>query len=150
MPYLDQHMASRALDALTGEEILESNSLGTVTSQWVVVRPPESRSEIMISLSHISSVRTVRTTYPGLLVVAGAALLIAAAAAASKQGSGAPLPIALFGVLFLIAYWLSRKASVVFIVGSETTHTPAAGLRETAKFVAAVEKALARVERDAA
>jgi hypothetical protein len=148
MPYLDQHMASRALDALTGEEILESNSLGTVTSQWVVVRPPESRSEMIISLSHISNVRTVRTTYPGLLVVAGAALLIAAAAAASKQGSGAALPIALFGVLFLIAYWVSRKASVVFIVGTETTHTPAAGLREAAKFVAAVEKALARVDRD--
>jgi hypothetical protein len=148
MPYLDQHMASRALDALTGEEILESNSLGTVTSQWVVVRPPESRSEIIISLSHISNVRTVRTTYPGLLVVAGAALLIAVAAAASKQGSGAALPIALFGALFLIAYWVSRKASVVFIVGTDTTHTPAAGLREAARFVAAVEKALARVDRD--
>jgi hypothetical protein len=150
MSYSDQQMASRALDALTGEEILESNALGTVTSQWVVVRPPESHSEIVISLSHISNVRTVRTTYPGLLVVAAASLLVAAAAASSKQGSGAALPIALFGALFVIAYWVSRKASVAFIVGAETIHTPAAGLREAAKFVAAVERALARVQRDAA
>jgi hypothetical protein len=150
MSYLDQHMASRALDALTGEEILESNSLGTVTSQWVVVRPPESRSESILSLSHISNVRSVRITYPGLLVVASAALLIAIAAAASKQGDGAALPVALFGLLFLIAYWVSRKASVTFTVGTETFHTPAAGLREAARFVSAVERALARLQRNAA
>lgn len=150
MAYLDQQMASRALDALTGEEILESNSLGTVTSQWVVVRPPESHSEIVISLSHVTNVRSVRTTYPGLLVVASASLLVAAAAACSKQGSGAALPIAVFGVLFLIAYWVSRKVSVTFTVGSEMIHTPAAGLREAARFFSAVERALARVERDAA
>jgi hypothetical protein len=150
MAYLDQQMASRAVEALTGEEILESNSLGTVTSQWVVVRPPESHSEIVISLSHITNVRTVRTTYPGLLVVASASLLVAAAAASSKQSAGATLPIALFGLLFVIGYWVSRKASVTFRVGSETIHTPSAGLRESATFVSAVERALARVERDAA
>lgn len=150
MPYVDPQMASRALDALTGEEILESNSLGTVTNQWVIVRPPEGHSEIVLSLSHIASVRTVRTTYPGLLVVAAAILIVAAAAASSKQGAGAALPIALFGLLFVIAYWISRKASVTFQVGADTTHTPAAGLREAAQFVSAVERALARVQREAA
>lgn len=150
MAYLDPHMASRALDALTGEDILESNSLGTVTNQWVVVRLPESHSESVLSLSHITSVRSVRTTYPGLLVVASAALLIAGAAAASKQGAGPAIPIALFGVLFVIAYWVSRKASVTFRVGGETFHTPSAGLKEAATFVAAVERALARIERNAA
>ena len=92
MPYLDPHMASRALDALTGEEILESNSLGTVTSQWVVVRPPQARSEIVISLSHISNVRTVRITYPGLLVVASAILLVAVfvSDAVRPTASGSP------------------------------------------------------------
>ena len=151
MRYLDhQPMASRALDALTGEEIVESNSLGTVTSQWVVVRPPESHAESILSLSHIGNVRIARTTYPGLLVVASAIFLIAAAAAFSKQGNGAALPIALFGLIFLVAYWASRKASVTFTVGSETFQTPTAGLREAAAFAKAVERALARLQRDAA
>lgn len=143
-------MPSTALDALAGDQILGSNSLGIVTNQWVVLRPPEGRAETLISISHISTVKTIRMSYPGLLVVASAALLLAAAAASSKQGSGAALPIALFGLLFVIGYLLSRKASVAFIVGAETIRTPAGGLREAAVFLAAVERALSRLERAAA
>ena len=143
-------MPNTALDALAGEQILESNSLGIVTNQWVVVRPPEGQLEIIIAISHISTVKTIRTSYPGLLVVASAALLLAAAAASSKQGSGAALPMAMFALLFAIAYLLSRKAAVAFTVATETTYTPAGGLREAAVFVAAVERALARLERAAA
>ena len=143
-------MSNTALDALAGEQILKSNSLGTVTDQWVVVRGAESRSETMISLSHISSVKTIKTSYPGLLIVAGAAGLIAAAAASSKQGSGAALPIALFGLLFVFGYLVSRRASVAFVAGGETTHTAQGGLKEAAEFVAALEKALTKLDRKAA
>jgi hypothetical protein len=148
--YIEQKMSNTALDALAGEQILASNSLGTVTNQWVVVRGAGSRSETVISLSHISTVKTIKTSYPGLLVVAGAALLVAAAAASSKQGAGAPLPIALFGFLFVLGYVLSRRASVAFVTGGERIQTAQGGLREAAEFVSALEKALAKLDRDAA
>jgi hypothetical protein len=139
-------MAKSVLDSLSGEEILESNSLGVVTNNWVVVRSP-GESEIVISLSRVSTVKTIKTTYPGLLVVASAALLIAAAAASSKQGAGAALPIAFLGLLFAIGYLLSRRAAVSFTVGAETFRTPDGSLRDAAVFVAAIEKALVKLDR---
>jgi hypothetical protein len=139
-------MAKSVLDSLTGEEILEANPLGVVTNHWVVVRSA-GQSEIVISLSRVSTVKTIKTSIPGLLVVASAALLIAAAAASSKQGAGAAVPVALLGLLFVAGYLLSRRAAVSFTVGAETFRTPDGGLREAAVFLAAVEKALSRLDR---
>lgn len=141
-------MANTVLDALLGEQILESNSFGIVTRSWVLVKSAE--SEIVISLSRISTVKTIKTTYPGLLVIASAALLLAAAAVSSKQGTGAALPIALLGLLFAIGYLLSRKASVKFVIGAEAIQTMEGSLREAADFVAAIEKALATADPTAA
>lgn len=139
-------MAKSVLDSLSGEEILEANPLGVVTNHWVVVRSA-GQSEIVISLSRVSTVKTIKTSIPGLLVVASAALLIAAAAASSKQGTGAALPIALLGLLFVVGYLLSRRAAVSFTVGAETFRTPDGGLRDAAVFLAAVEKALSKLDR---
>jgi hypothetical protein len=143
-------MANTALDALAGEEILESNSLGAVMRHCVVLKGLGSQTESVISLAVISSVKSIRTTYPGLLVIAASAFLIAAAAASSKQGGGAAGPIAILGLLFVVAYWLSRRASVVITVGAERTETAPGSPREARAFIAAVQSALKRYHRMAA
>lgn len=139
-------MAKSVLDALADDEILKANPLGAVTNHWVVVRSA-GQSETVISLSRVSTIKTIKSSYPGLLVVASAALLISAAAASSKEGAGAALPIAFLGLLFAVGYLLSRRACVSFTVGAETFRTPEGGLRDAAEFVAAVEKALSRLDR---
>lgn len=143
-------MANTALDALAGEEILESNSLGTVMRQCVVLSGVGNQTETVVSLSVISSVKSIKTTYPGLLVIAASAFLIAAAAASSKQGGGAAGPIAILGLLFVIAYWLTRRASVAITVGGERTETVQGSPREAAAFMAALQSALERSRRMAA
>jgi hypothetical protein len=136
-------MANTVLDALSGAQIFESNPLGTVTNQWVSVKSAD--SETVIALARISSVKSIRTSYPGLLVIASAALLLALAAASSKQGMGAALPIGALGLLFALGYLLSRKAYITFTVGGEIIQTSDAGLKHTAQFVAAVEKAMSKM-----
>lgn len=140
-------MANTVLDALAGEQVLKANALGAVTTRWVVVRPMGSQAEIVLSLSRVSTVKTIRTSYPGLLVVASAALVIAAAAASSKEGSTAALPVALVGVMFAIGFLLSRKACVSFKVDGETYQTPDGGLGEAAELMSAIEKAVARLDQ---
>ncbi|MBV9762574.1 MAG: hypothetical protein JO340_18585 [Acidobacteriaceae bacterium] len=135
-------MANTALDALAGEEILESNSLGTVMKHCVLLRAADTQSEAVISLDVISSVKTIKITFPGLLVIAGSAFLIAAAAAASKEGGGAAGPTALLGSLFLLAYWLARKASVALVVGADVTETAQSSVSEASAFAKAVRSAI--------
>lgn len=140
-------MANTALDALAGEEILESNSLGTVMNHCVLLRANNTQSEAVISLDVVSSVKKIKTTYPGLLVIACSAFLIAAAAVTSKQGGGAAAPVALMGLLFVIAYWLSRKASVALVVGPDVTETIQGSVSEASAFVAAVRSAMEKNRR---
>ena len=148
-------MANTARDALAGEEIFESNSLGTVMRHCVVLkglvlRADDSQSETVISLAVISSVKRIKTSYPGLLVIAASIFLIAAAAASSKQGGGAAGPITLFGLLFVIAYWLTRRASVAIVAGQEVTETVQGSPGEASAFLAAVQLALEKSQRLAA
>lgn len=139
-------MANTVLDALAGERVLKANPLGAVTDHWIVVRPAGSQAEIVFALSRVSTVKTIKTSYPGLLVVASAALVIAAAAASSKQGAGAALPIALVGVMFAIGYLLSHKASVSFKVDGERIQTPEGAVRDASELMSAIEKAVARLD----
>ena len=148
-------MANTALDALAGEEILESNSLGTVMRHCVVLKGlvlkgGDNPSETVISLAVISSVKRIKTSYPGLLVIAASALLIAAAAASSKQGGGAARPFAFLGLLFVIAYWLTRRASIAILAGEELTETLQGSPSEASAFIAAVQMALEKSRRFAA
>jgi hypothetical protein len=143
-------MAHTVLDALSGEHILVSNSLGTVMNHCVVLRRGDNQAESVISLAVVSSVRKIKTTYPGLLVLAASAFLIAAAAYSSKQGGGAAGPIAFVGLLFVIAYWLSRRAAVAFTVDSEVTESVQGSPSEAAAIITAVETALERNRRLAA
>jgi hypothetical protein len=127
--------------ALTGEQILHINSLATVTGKFVVVRRPEMRAEAIIGLPSISKLKRIETTRPGLLVIAIGLFLLAAAAACSKQGDQAQIPLGVTGALFVIAYFLTRRAAVAFVVDCEATETMHGSLSEAAELIKAMEKA---------
>ena len=141
-------MADGILDALSGEDILHSNSLGTVTDHCVVVRAANGITQTVVALSRISAVKKVTVTYPILLVIASGSLLIAAGAMRSRDGDGAGIPIAIFGLLLLVGYVLSRRASVMFVLGSERVETVLGSPGEASELVTAVEVARRKRQRD--
>ena len=139
-------MPNAILAALSSDEILQSSLSAVVTADYVVVTSLKGESHIVISLERLSEIRTIKTTYPGLLVIASGAFLVAAAAYCSKQGDGAALPAALIGLAFVISYFWSQRASIAFIVDGESTETASGSLRDAAALVRAVEAARARRE----
>jgi hypothetical protein len=143
-------MPNAILAALSSDEILQSRLSAVVTADYVVVTSPKGDSHIVISLERLSEIKTIKTTYPGLLVIASGCFLVAAAAFCSKQGDGAALPAALIGLAFVIAYFCSQRASIAFLVDGESTETVGGGLRDAAVLVRAVETARARHEYAAA
>jgi hypothetical protein len=143
-------MPNAILAALSSDEILQSSLSAVLTADYVVVTSPKGESHIVISLERLSEIRTIKTSYPGLLVIASGALLVAAAAFCSKQGDGAALPAALIGLAFVISYFWSQRASIAFIVDGESTETVSGSLRDAAALVRAVETARARREYAAA
>jgi hypothetical protein len=136
-----QH-ADLVKSVLAGERILHDNSLATVTTNFIVVRRPERRRETIIALARLSCIRRIETTHPGLLVVASAIYLLAAAAYCSKQGGQqAALPMIILGTLFVLAYFMTRRAAVAFVVDREPTETIQGSIPEAAKLMKAMEKA---------
>jgi hypothetical protein len=140
-------MSNAILDALPDEPVLQTNSLATVTPTVVVLRTAHGPSHIVVSVSSVHGMRRVKTTYPGLLVISAALFLIAAAAYASKQGANTAIAMAVFGLAFLIFYFGSRRASVLFALDDEKIETVQGSLREAAAVIRAVRKARANVPR---
>jgi hypothetical protein len=134
-------MADQLLDSLSGEDVLQSNSIATVTAAWVLVKNPDRHKRVVLSLHSIHSVRRVRTTYPGLLVIASAVSLIAAAAAYSKEGNGAGIPLGIVAAIFGLVYVASRRGSVCFEVEGEEFCTVNGTLTEARDIADAVAKA---------
>jgi hypothetical protein len=75
------------------------------------------------------------------MVIASAFLLIAAAANCSRQGNGAALPMALLGAVFVIGYFLSRRASVAFVTDSYRAETCTGSLSEAEAVIGRVHAA---------
>jgi hypothetical protein len=131
--------------ALASEEILHRNSLATVTSNFIVVRRPELKAQIIIGLPRISRIKHIETSHPGFLVIASGAFTLAAAATCSKQGDQAAIPFAGLGTLFVVAYFLTRRATVAFVVDRDATETRPGRLPEAGQVVRAMIKALPRL-----
>jgi hypothetical protein len=134
-------MPNTILAALPGEQVVQTNSLATVTRNCLVIRDSDGQLHTIISLSRITGIKTIRKSYPGVLVVAAGLALIAAAAFCSKQGAGAGPPIAGLAALFVLGYFGSRRAAVAFLMGRESTETAYGGLRKAAQLVRAVREA---------
>src|SRR5919199_223980 len=116
-------MPNAILAALSSDEVLQSSLSAVVTADYVIVTSPKGESHAVISLERLSEIRTIKTIYPGLLVIASGAFLVAAAAFCSKEGDGAALPAALIGLTFVIAYFCSQRAQIAFVVDGESTDT---------------------------
>jgi hypothetical protein len=134
-------MANTIIGALTDDTAQQSYLMTTVTTGCVVIRNPSASSETAISLSRLSDVETIKTSYPGLLVVASGLSLVAAAAFCSKEGDGAGFPTAVLGASFVAGYFLSRKAALKFIVDSESTQTAFGSPRTAGQLKKAVQAA---------
>jgi hypothetical protein len=134
-------MSNAILDALPDEPVLQTNSLATVTPTFVVVRTARGPAHNIISVSSVTDLRRAKTTYPGLLVIAAALFLIAAAAYSSKQGANAAIPMAIFGLAFVVFFFGSRRAAVIFFVDGEAIETVPGSFREAAALMKAVRKA---------
>jgi hypothetical protein len=139
-------MTDRILAALTDQEVQQCYLSTTITSSCVVVRNPNAPAHTIISLERLSEIETIKTTTPGLLVIASGLLTIAAAAFCSKQGDGAGPPVGIAGVGFWVGYLATRRASIRFHVGEETTQTVFGRLSEAAKLRRAVKQASSKAE----
>ncbi len=134
-------MTGTLLAALSSEEVLLSSPLGIVTTNFVITRSTDARSQIILSLTRLTDIRTIKTSYPGLLVISIALFILAAAAMCSKDGNGTGVPMGLLGFGFSIAYLGTRKASIAFIAGSEVTETVSSSPRQATAFARVVESA---------
>lgn len=140
-PTAEKSLTGEIVSALADAEILHSNVLATVTRNCVIIPNSEGHAQTMISLDRIVSVRRIKSTYPGLLVIAGGLGLIAAAAACSKDGHAAALPIALLGLGFAVAYLGTRRGSVAIVVGFErrdVVETAGGTLKEASAIIRAI------------
>jgi hypothetical protein len=117
-------MTEAIRSVLPEDRVVGSTPLATVTNTCLIVRNEDKKSKTIIPLARLSKIRTKKTSYPGLLVIALALFLLAAAALSSKQEDGAAIPLAVVGVLFLIGYLANRRISVEFVAGSGKTSTP--------------------------
>ena len=134
-------MSSTILSALSGEQVLHSNSLATVTDNWIVTRDCLTNSQSLISIKSLSRIKTSKTINVPYLASSAGTFLIAAAAQFSKEECGAALPIALAGLALFGGALVARQTSIVFIVDSEAVRTGFGTMREAATLVAAVKSA---------
>ena len=136
------------LTALSDERLLFDNPLATITDHCVIVRTTEQQAHTLLPLGRISSLKKVQTSRPAFLAIAAGLFLIAAAAQASKESDGATIPIALFGVCAVIAFFVSRRAAVAFILDGERTQTEFGGLRQASALISAIQSAYRNIDKN--
>ena len=139
-------MLETIIAAAPGEEVVESNALATVTTNCLVIRNPDGKSQTIILLSRLSQIRKATTIYPGLLVVAVGLGIISAACMCSKQGHGAAVPTAGLALLFFLGYLAHRRASIAFSTGSGAAITPDGAVSEADAVIKAVQQACKSTE----
>ncbi len=118
-----------------------STSLATVGNHWILIRDSDRQSHIIIALPQLCGMKRIRTTYPALMVIASGLVVIAAAAGYSKEGNGAAIPISILGAIFVLGYFLSRRASVAFLTGSSCTETSSGSFSEASALIEQVHAA---------
>jgi hypothetical protein len=134
-------MATAASRIPVRSQTLHLNPLGTVTADYVVIRDFDQHSHTIVALESISNITTVKTVRMPLMVFASASFIIAAAAQCSRDGGGAATPCALIGIVFLLAYLMSRRASVILSLECDALGTAFGTLGDAAKLRAAIHSA---------
>jgi hypothetical protein len=127
-------------NALAGETLVYKNALATVTSNLVLVRDRLRGALIVVRLEHLIEVRRLTSTNPGLLVISCGIFMIAAGSFASKEGLQVVVPIAIIAMLFVVGYFGTRRAAVLFLLDDESIQTFEGSFREAASVIRAVER----------
>jgi hypothetical protein len=140
-------MTGTLLAALSSEEVVLSSPFGMVTTNFVIVKDTGAQSQIILSLNRLTDIQTIRTSYPGFLVISAGLFILAAASMCSTQGGGAGIPLGLLAIGFSVAFLATRRALLVFYTGSEITETVSGSLRGAAAFMRAVEAARRELEQ---
>jgi hypothetical protein len=130
--------------ALSGEDVVHSNSLATVTTSCVVIRTANARSRVIISATCISSVRRIIYAYPAFVPIAAGCFIVAAAAHSSKEGTAADLPLAILALLFLLTFFTTRRASVLFQLETDQIESAQGSVAEASAIIQAVLSIQAR------
>jgi hypothetical protein len=133
-------MPSTILSSL-GEPVLYSNSLATITDNWIVVRASHLCAQSVLSIESILEVKTLKTSKLYYFASGVGCLLIAFATSCSKQSNAVILLFVLTGIGLLTANLITGRAAIGFVVGSELVQTAYAPLSETATLLAAVRAA---------
>ena len=131
-------MGDTIVNALAGETVIHTNPLGAVTRNCLVVRDRQRGAQMVIAIDRVTGMKKVTTTNPGLLVISCGLFTIAAASYVSKQGVEISAVIAAVGALFVMGYVGSRRASVLFLMESESIESVRGSFREATSMIRAV------------
>jgi hypothetical protein len=133
-------MTEDLVNALSGETVVHSNALATVTRNCVVIRDGFRGAQAIISIDTITGLRKVTTTRPGLIVVSCGLFVMTAASYVSKQGWEVVGPIAVIACLFILGYIGTRRAAVLFLMEREKIESIQGSYREATSVIRAVER----------
>jgi hypothetical protein len=133
-------MDDALVNALMGETVVHSNPIATVTRNCLVVRYDARRAQAIISLQSIKGMRKVNFTNPALLVIAAGLFTIAAAAYSSHEGYEVSGALSAVGLLFLLSYFLTRRATVLFLLENQNIESKSGSYREATSIIRAVER----------
>ena len=133
--------------SIDGEELVTSNPLGVVTNRWIAFRLPHRAARMVLPLDSINRLQVIRTTNPGLLVIAGALSLISAGAYCSKTGVATAAVIGFLGIIFLTAYLAGRRGSVVFATTRDTVETGLGNTQDARDLARAATAAIADIDK---
>jgi hypothetical protein len=78
--------------AIADEQVLQSNSLVSVTSDFIVIRNSAPQFWTIIPLCRLSRIELIKSPYLGLLATSIGLFVMVAAAFSSKEGDGAGAP----------------------------------------------------------
>ncbi len=127
------------LSAMTGERVVHTSQLATITDNCVVVPDRDRHSKSVLSAECIFRIETEKRTHPSLPVIAAGCFLIAAGAQSSKEGGGTGPYIAVLGLIAMTSYFVTRRAMVKFVLASDIVKTGFGSARDAAKVVSAVK-----------
>ncbi len=105
---------------LPGETILFTSATVVLTNRRIYNEVQGRKNYLVIFLSHLSAIKAAHISYP-LLALLGVASLIAAATAFSENAfPGGAILLLILGIIFLLAFFASRRFAVLLIADSGT------------------------------
>jgi len=133
-------MDDAIVNSLMGETVVHANTMATVTRNCLIMRDDMRRAQAVIGIQSIQGMRKINFTNPALLVIAAGLFTIAAAAYSSHEGYEVSVSLALIGLFFLLGYFLTRRATVLFLLENQSIESRRGTYRDATSIIRAVER----------